>query len=258
MFNLPMKRARFQWFAMVVATTAGPIGAQAAQPATSVSSQIGVSRQFETRQQLEAQATAAESQKRTSEAFLLRSRLQRGDFQEGDRIAVVIEGSQMVLDTLQVRTGKMLQFPRMGELTLNGVLRAELTDVVRQHLAKYLNSPNVRTTPLLQIGVFGNVTQPGYHYTPADVVLRDVIMRAGGPTATADLSKVVVRRGGEVIWGAKDVSVALSDGLSVDGLHLRTGDELWVPERKRFQFSTLATIISTTMALTLAIVQMTR
>lgn len=217
------------------------------------------SRQFETRAELEARAQAAEREQRTSEAWLLRSRLQKGDFQEGDRIVVVIEASSAASDTMQVRAGNVLQFPQMGALALTGVLRSELTDAVRNHLATYLTTRNVRATPLLPIAVLGMVQQPGYYYLPADIVLRDVIMRAGGPSGSSDLSKVVIRRGGQVIWTSQDVSAALSDGLSLDALHLRAGDEVWVPERqRRFQLTTLATVISTTLAATLAIVQIAR
>lgn len=219
---------------------------------------VAASRQFETRAQLEAQLRAADSQQHASEAWLLRSRLERGDFQEGDRIVVILEGSTLVSDTLQVRTGKLLQFPRMGDVSLVGVLRSELTDTVRHHLARYLTNPVVRATPLLPLAVLGSVGQPGYYYTPADVVLRDVIMKAGGPLGTADLNKVLVRRGGEVIWNPEDIKVALTDGLSLDGLHLRAGDEIFVPERRRFQLSNITTAISAAVALTLALVQITR
>ncbi|MGH7679790.1 MAG: polysaccharide biosynthesis/export family protein [Gemmatimonadaceae bacterium] len=223
-----------------------------------MSSPIGQSRQFETRAQLEAQAVAAEKARRTSEAWLLRSRLERGDFQEGDRIVVLIEGTGGVMDTLQVRSGKLLQFPRMGDMSLAGVLRSELTDTVRHHLSKYMNSPAVRATPLLSIAVMGTVVHPGYYYASADVVLRDVIMKAGGPAGSADLNKIVVRRGGDVIWNSEDVRVALTDGLSLDGLHLRAGDEVFVPERRRFQLSTVTAILSTVIALTLAVTQMSQ
>ena len=47
--------------------------------------------QFETRAELEEAARNAELQHRSSEAWLLRARLQRGDFQEGDRILVSID-----------------------------------------------------------------------------------------------------------------------------------------------------------------------
>jgi hypothetical protein len=257
MCKLSAAKARWIWFLFVAVCL--PQADLSAQSGTSVAPSVvsvAPKRSGETRAQLQAAAEAAERQKRASEAWLLRSRLERGDFQEGDRIVVVLEGSAPVIDTLQVRTGKTLHFPRMGELSLDGVLRSELTETVRNHLQRYLTSPNVRVTPLLPIAVLGLVAAPGFYYTPADVVLRDVIMRAGGPLVEADISKIVLRRGGEVIWSEKDVRTALSDGLSLDALHLRSGDELVVPKRRSIQMTALVALISSSVALTVAVVNL--
>jgi len=238
--------------------TGGLLHAQAGQPVATASASGSVVQRFETRSQLELQARAAESQHRTSEVWLLRSRLEKGDFQEGDRIVVILDGATVATDTLQLRAGKLLQFPRLGDLSLAGVLRSELTDTIRHHLSTYLTNPVVRATPLLPIAVLGTVQQPGFYYVQADAVLRDVIMRAGGPVGAADLNKVVVRRAGKVIWKAEDIQVALADGLSLDALHLRAGDEVFVPERKSFHLANLTTIVSASLAVVLAVVQISR
>jgi hypothetical protein len=214
---------------------------------------------FESREHLKAQADLAEKQGRTSEAWLLRARLERGDFQEGDRIVVIIEGTTGAsVDTLQVRGGKVLQFPRLGDLSVAGVLRSELSPAIRDFLSKYLQAPAVRTVPLLPVAVLGSVGTPGYYYTPADVVLRDIVMRAGGPSPSADLSRMVIRRGTEVIWKSDDVRIALADGLSLDALHLRAGDEVFVPERRRMDAQSIITMVSGGVAVIAAIVSFSR
>ena len=238
------------WF-----TLGGALPAQT--PITSAGAVQSAAR-FETRQELDARARAAEAAGRSSEAWLLRSRLERGDFQEGDRIVVMLEGSTVTMDTLQVRAGKLLQFDRMGELSLVGVLRSELTDKVREHLARFLNAPVVRVNPLLPLAVVGYVVRPGYHYVPADAVLRDVLMAAGGPQSTADLNKMVIRRAGEVIWQTADTRVALTDGLSLDALHMRSGDELFVPERRRRDTNTIVALVTSGIALTTLIINLSR
>jgi protein involved in polysaccharide export with SLBB domain len=248
---------RFRQLALAVCfgTAAQPAGAQ---PPQGQASSRTAAASFESRDELTARLRRAEAQNQTAQAWLLRSRLERGDFQEGDKIVVVIDGAAVVRDTIQVRAGKVLQFPRMAEVSLQGVLRAELTEVVTDHLARYLVNPSVRATPLLPVAVLGSITRPGFYYTAADVVLRDVIMSAGGPTYGADLDKVVVRRGGEVIWAPSDVRVALADGLSLDELHLRAGDEIVIPERRRFQLTTVLGLVSTAMGVTLVILQLLR
>jgi hypothetical protein len=208
----------------------------------------GTRRQFETRAELEAQATAAENGHRTSEAWLLRTRLEKGDFQEGDRIWVVVEGANILTkpETLVVqggKSGKIIQLPRMADLSLDGVLRSELVDRFKQHLAQYIKEPVVRATPLVRVAVLGSVGHPGYFYTAADIPLSDVIMQAGGPGGNADLGKVSIRRGSEVIWDGKDTQAALADGLSIDQLHMRAGDEIDVGEKRHFPWSTTLAIV---------------
>jgi protein involved in polysaccharide export with SLBB domain len=100
----------------------------------------------------------------------------------------------------------------------------------------------VSATPLLRVAVLGQVRSPGYYYTPADVLLSDVIMKAGGPATDADMNKAIIRRGGETIWNAQDTRTALSDGLSLDRLHLRAGDEIYLPEQRHFSWTTAAQI----------------
>jgi protein involved in polysaccharide export with SLBB domain len=204
---------------------------------------------YESRARLQAAVHEAESANRTSEALLLRWRLTAGDFQEGDRIVVVLESLPTANDTMQVRTGKVLQFPHMSEVSLEGVLRSELTNTLRHHLSRFLTNPDVRATPLLPVAVLGNVRNPGYFYAPADYLLRDLIMKAGGPDPDADVSKTEIRRAGQTIWNVREVRAAFTYGLSLDRLHLRAGDEVYVPaQRHGLQLSTVLGLVSAAAA----------
>lgn len=215
--------------------------------------------QFETRSELEAEARAAELQHRTAEAWLLRTRLQQGDFQEGDRIVLSVDVPALRVgdngnarvgvdnDTVVVRAGKLSEFtklPNIPDLSLNGVLRSELVDTITWHLRKYLRDPVVRATPLVRLAVMGAVGRPGWYSMPSDVVLADVIMQAGGVNLESDIDNAVIRRAGEVIWNSAAVRVALSDGLSLDRLHLRAGDEIYVAPKHHWNFSNAVQLIT--------------
>jgi protein involved in polysaccharide export with SLBB domain len=244
-------RATIRWVALgtaLVMLNAGHAFAQSDPGANPKS-------EFETRAELESQVKVAESQHRTSEAWLLRTRLEKGDFQEGDRIVVMLHSSAAArpLDTLIVRAGKVIQLPKMDDLSLEGVLRSELNDRFVKHLSRYLQDPEARTTPLLRVGVFGSVGAPGYYYLSADVVLNDVIMRAGGPGGNADLSKVLVRRGDAVIWNEKETRTALSEGLSLDRLHLRAGDDIMIGARRDIQWLSLLSVAIGLVGLSIAL-----
>jgi protein involved in polysaccharide export with SLBB domain len=205
------------------------VGAQAGRP-------TDPTRDLESRASLEEQARVAESQNHTAEAWLVRSRLKSGDFQEGDRVVVTLLGTVPLNDTLMVRSGKVLSIPHMGDLPLDGVLRSELGARVSSHVAKYLRDSSARVTPLVRLAVLGQVRSPGFYYTSADVLLSDVVMRAGGPTGDADLGKMTIRRGGETIWAPSDTRTAITEGLSLDRLNLRAGDEVYVAEQSHFNW----------------------
>lgn len=213
------------------------------------------SRGLEDRASLEAQAAEAEAQHRTAEAWLLRTRLQRGDFQDGDRIVVKLLGSVTFSDTITVRAGKMLPLPKLSDLPLEGVLRSELNARLSSHLAKYLRDSSAQATPLLRLAVLGAVKSPGYYYTSADVLLSDVIMKAGGPAPNADVQNTEIRRAGATIWSAQDTRTAMSDGLSLDRLHLRAGDEVQVPEERQINWSTIFQVSATVLGLVVALVR---
>jgi hypothetical protein len=221
--------------AATVSARSQTLPSEGGQPSTS---------RYETRQQLEAQAAAAEKAHRTSEAWLLRQRLQNGDFQESDRIVVVMQNTPTPADTYTVRAGRVLILPRFGEVSLAGVLRSEVADRISTYVSRFLRDSTVRATPLVRIGVLGRVGRPGYYNAGADVILSDVLMMAGGPAPDADLRKVVIRRGSDVIWNEENTRTALADGLTLDRLHLRAGDEIEVGVQKQFSWMSILSVVS--------------
>jgi protein involved in polysaccharide export with SLBB domain len=213
-------------------------------------------RQFETREQLRSLMQSAEAAHRTGEAWLLKTRLERGDFQEGDRIVLFIQNLKLAAsDTITVRAGKTVQLPGIPDFSLEGVLRSELTEKLTAHVARYLHEPTVRATPLLRITVLGRVNRPGFYYAAADALLSDVIMASGGPAVDADLKSIVIRRGPDTIWQGADTRTAITDGLSLDRLHLRAGDEIEVGGRRQLNWRTALTALSGLAALFVTIMQ---
>lgn len=244
---------RYPHFALALLTfaavVAGPLPAQMQAGAPADPRKV-----FATRSELEAAAVQADAQHRTSEAWLLRTRLQKGDFQEGDRIVVTLQGIAAFNDTLVVRAGKILQFPRMDDLSLDGVLRSELPGRIAGHLARYLRDTTARVVPLVRLAVLGQVRAPGYYFVPADALLSDVMMRAGGPDGLADFGKIEIRRGSDVMWNANDVRTALADGMSVDRLHLRAGDEIEVGAKRQTNWLSATQIGVSLMSIAIGVI----
>jgi hypothetical protein len=89
----------------------------------------------------------------------------------------------------------------------------------------------------------------------ADAPLSDVIMQAGGPGTNANMAGIVIRRGADVIWDAQDTRAALADGMSLDRLHLRAGDEIYVPEEQHFSWLTAVTVTLSAVTLLYTVIR---
>jgi len=186
------------------------------------------------RLETEAQSTAYSQRLREQarrSADLVRARLNDGDFQVGDRIVLTVQQQPEMSDTLTVRSGRVVTIPVVGDLSLAGVLRAELNDYMQEHVARYVRDPTVRTETLIRVLVQGAVGSPGFYLVPADRLMTDVLTLAGGPGANADLTDVRVERGDDRIWEGEALRTAIIQGRTLDHLNIQAGDRIFVPTR---------------------------
>lgn len=167
-------------------------------------------------------------------ASAIRRRLRDGDFQVGDRVIVTIVSDAVRKDTLAVRVGSLLELPGKIVVPVAGVLRSELKDRVSNEVLKYVKAQQIEVTPLMRVGVLGEVTRPGFFAFASDIPLTDAIMGAGGPTAGADLERSIVRRGNLEYRSASETRKAIARGLTLDQFGLNAGDELVVGRRGGF------------------------
>ena len=180
-----------------------------------------------TRQALEARAAHADAR----EAAAIRARLARGDFRVGDRILLTVEGERELSDTFTVGLGGQLTLPLIGNVPLEGVLRSELQDYLTHRLAQNLRDPDVRTRAFVRLSIQGAVTHPGYYGVPADALLSDALMAAGGTTQEANVTRLRIERDGKPVWEGKALQQAIAQGRTLDGAGLVAGDQVIVPKR---------------------------
>lgn len=170
-------------------------------------------------------------------------------FHAGDRIFISVEGPVTFADTAVVREGLVIRIPNMGDISLAGVRRADAEKYLSQEIAKYVKNPVVHATPLVRIAVLGEVGRPGFYTVPSDVLLSDVVMRAGGPTGNADLNKTVVKRGGHEVISAAMARNALSSGQTLDDMRVAPGDEVVVGQQSHLGFGTVLQTVSVVASL---------
>jgi protein involved in polysaccharide export with SLBB domain len=172
-------------------------------------------------------------------AAVVRERLSDGDFRAGDQIVLSVQGFDSLSKTFLVRDGELLTLPGLQDIPLHGVLRSEIRTYLTQQVSRYLRNPDVRATAMLRVAVLGDVRSPGFYRVASDVPLSEVLMAAGGPTPTSDLSGAVVRRDDHQVLSREALRDALASGATLDQLNLRAGDEIFVATQKGRNWQTL-------------------
>ena len=173
---------------------------------------------------------------------VIQNRLERGDFNAGDLIALTVVEESTLTDTFTVRTGQVLKLPNIPEFSLHGLLRSELQDFMAKKIAEYVRNPQVDAVALVRVAVTGAVNRPGFFSVPAETPASQVVMVAGGPSNKASLEKVEIRRGDSVLVSKDEMSTALAAGTSLDQLNIHGGDQFVVGEKPGGWRGTLQTI----------------
>ena len=164
---------------------------------------------------------------REAEAQLVRDRLAEGDFQSGDEIDISVVGESALTGKFKVLSGRILSMPQLAPISLQGVLRSEIRDHLTAEIGKFVKGPQVTVQgSYIRMAILGGVGQPGYYVVPADALVSDVIMQAGGPSGSVKMEKSVVRRQGRQVLAGPEIQLAIQSGQSVDQLNLHGGDEL--------------------------------
>lgn len=161
----------------------------------------------------------------------IRERLEQGDFRVGDRIVLDVRGEEDIPDTVQVQPGPVIVLGNIGEISLAGVLRSELQGHLTVELARFIREPQVYSRSMIRLALAGQIGTPGFFVLPADMLLGEALMAAGGPGAEADMNKIRVLRGESVLLDEDEVAKAIVDGRSLDQLSMRAGDRIEVAGR---------------------------
>ena len=211
-------------------TVSVPVGGQTTPPPTrnAEASRSELESELELAQRETQTGSDRDREQARMTVSTLNDRLTNGDFQVGDRVLIYVQDQQTLSDTFTVREGQIIHLPNLTDVDLHGVLRSELQGHVYDAVSKYLRNPAVRTGSLVRIAVLGSVTRPGFYALPADMLLSDAIMHAGGLNNSANVSRTTVARAGTVVWTAPEVTLAIKNGETIDQLSLRAGDQIEV------------------------------
>jgi len=143
-------------------------------------------------------------------------------------------------------------------ISLAGVLHAELEAYLTRQLSEFIRDPVVHARPLIRIAIVGAVAKPGFYGVPADVVLSDALMAAGGPTPDAKLADLRIERAGERLWEGDILRQAITDGRTLDEMNLRAGDQFVVPGQRPGSSYELVRTVGVILGIPLTIYTLTK
>jgi polysaccharide export outer membrane protein len=153
------------------------------------------------------------------------------DFQPNDQILLEVEGDTQFTKTFTVGPGPALMLPVIGPIPLVGVRRAQVETYLTQQLKRYMKDPVVHAKVLVRLSVLGEVEHPGFYPVAADAPVSDALMAAGGPTKDAKFNSARIDRIGRDGVAGSELQEAIARGATVDGMGLRSGDQIIVPRR---------------------------
>ncbi|MCU0649449.1 MAG: SLBB domain-containing protein [Gemmatimonadaceae bacterium] len=200
-------------------------------------------------------ARGTDKERAMRELAVVRTRLTDGDFRVGDRLLVVLTRDSAVADTAAVRDSLMVTVSNLPDISVRGVLRSELNDRLRDHIARYIRNSQVRASLLTRISISGGVARPGFFAVPPDRPLTELIMVAGGPAPGAKLDRIELVRGRTTYLRGRNAKRAIKEGRTLDELGVRSGDEVRIPVQTGINWATLMQVFFSISSLAFGAVQ---
>ena len=139
--------------------------------------------------------------------------------------------------------------PKIGRVNVNGVPPEVLEQQLIESYQKFLIHSSIEVRLLRRVQVLGAVREPGLYPVDATMTISDALALAGGTTSEGNPRRVELVRDGERIEGVLSVDMSLANAA------IRSGDQLFVPERSWLSRNTgvMATGISAATGLLIAL-----
>ncbi|HEX6911883.1 MAG TPA: polysaccharide biosynthesis/export family protein [Longimicrobium sp.] len=167
----------------------------------------------------------------------------------GDLVRVRIWREPDLSGDFAVDGDGVVVFPKLGPRPVTHASAAALRDRLVAEYGEYLAHPSIEVTLLRRLQVLGAVRSPGLYPVDGTMTITDVLALAGGATPSGDPRRVELIRGGTRVTARLDVNGRVA------GSPVRSGDQIYVPERSWLSRNTgvAAALASTTVTVLLAL-----
>lgn len=146
----------------------------------------------------------------------------------GDLIRLKIWREPDMSGDVPVDEAGVATLPRLGALPVANLPADSLKRLLIQSYSKYLRDPAVDVTVLRRITVLGAVRTPNVYHVEPTMTVADALALAGGAAPNGKVDEVELRR------RDRGAPVKLTRGTRLADTPIRSGDELYVPQRSWF------------------------
>lgn len=171
--------------------------------------------------------------------------------QPGDVVRIQIWREEDLSGDFLVDEEGIVTLPLLGNKRVVGIPMRALRDTLLEGYRAQLRNPSITVTPLRRINVLGEVQKPGLYPVDPTVSLAGAIALAGGATATGDLTRIRVIRGGTVIQERASAASTLNT------IDIRSGDQIIVDRRSWFERNSTF-VVSVLLSVTSIVINLTR
>jgi len=143
----------------------------------------------------------------------------------GDIVRLKIWREPDLSGDYEVNDQGMAVFPKVGAIQVSQITTDSLQRLLIATYSTFLRDPAIEVTPLRRVTVLGAVKNPGLYPLDPTMSVADALALAGGPTPDGNQKKL------ELIRSGKKQNVTITVREQVVDTPIRSGDELYVPER---------------------------
>jgi len=148
-----------------------------------------------------------------------------GALRPGDSIKLGIWREPDLSGEFGVNESSEVVLPRLGPINVEGLSPDSLKRLLTRAYGAFLVNPSIEVTLRRRISILGAVRNPGIYPVDPTVTVGDALALAGGANPDGKPDRVELRRASERI------EVKLDRGSMLANTPIRSGDELYVPQK---------------------------
>lgn len=148
-----------------------------------------------------------------------------GMLRPGDMLRMRIFQEPELSGEFQVDEHGILTLPRLGDIRIAEWEPDSIRPRLTRRFSEYLRDPVVEVTILRRVAIYGAVLKPGLYPVDPTMTVQEALALAGGAAPDGKRDRV------ELLRGDHRIETDLSLSTTIDQMRLRSGDQLFVPQR---------------------------